>query len=147
MQILDKDFIQRELEKINIPFDPQIIEEVQTFLAKYIGPLNQQDSQYHIPAACAIICETIKIATVDKSSYTSTGVKIENIMRHMNSLSKEKFLDTIEAQLKKSDFEKHYLLEKVIHIKIAFRIFKKYKAIFERLSIQCKIPRSNIEQL
>lgn len=43
-------------------------------------------------------------------------------------------------QIKKSDFLKHSLVEKVSNIKIAFRVFKKYKTIFETLSYKNKIP-------
>lgn len=88
MQKIDEATIQKELFKLNIPFDMNIIREVHCFLDKFIGPLNFQDSQYHIPAACAIICETIKIPTVDQISLTGTGVKIENVMRHIGNLSK-----------------------------------------------------------
>lgn len=56
MQVLDKHFIKQKLSYNNIPCDSQVIEEVHAFLAKYIGPLDTQDANYHIPAACAIIC-------------------------------------------------------------------------------------------
>jgi len=88
MQKIDQISIQKQLSKLNIPYDMNIIREVHFFLDKFIGPLNFQDAQYHVPAACAIICETIKIPTVDHSSFTGTGVKVENVMRHIGNLSK-----------------------------------------------------------
>ena len=56
MQKVDESAIQRELQRLNIPYDMNIIKEVYLFLDKFIGPLSNQDAQYHIPAACAIIC-------------------------------------------------------------------------------------------
>jgi|JI10StandDraft_1071094.scaffolds.fasta_scaffold162960_4 hypothetical protein len=56
MQKIDENIIQRELFKYNIPYDMKIIKEIYNFLDKFIGPLTPQDAQYHIPAACAIIC-------------------------------------------------------------------------------------------
>jgi hypothetical protein len=56
MQKIDENTIQRELFKYNIPYDMKIIKEIYNFLDKFIGPLTTQDAQYHIPAACAIIC-------------------------------------------------------------------------------------------
>lgn len=54
-------------------------------------------------------------------------------MRHIDNLSKERFLETIETQIKKSNFSNHSLIEKVGKIKISFRVFKKFKTIFENL--------------
>ena len=88
MQKIDEGTIQRELTKLNIPFDLNIIREIHLFLDKFIGPLNAEDAQYHIPASCAILCETIKIPTVNPNTFTTTGVKIENVMRHVGKLSK-----------------------------------------------------------
>lgn len=68
--------------------------------------------------------------TIDQLSLTGTGIKIENVMRHIDSLSKERFLETIETQIKKSNFSNHSLIEKVGKIKISFRVFKKFKTIF-----------------
>jgi len=70
----------------------------------------------------------------------STGIKIENVMRHVGNLSKEKFLETIELQLKKSGLLNYGLIEKVGHIKISFRVFKKYQNIFVKFRQSSKIP-------
>jgi hypothetical protein len=56
MHKIDENTIQRELFKLNIPYDMKIIQEIYTFLDKFIGLLTFQDAQYHIPASCAIIC-------------------------------------------------------------------------------------------
>ena len=53
---IDEGAIQKELQRLNIPYDMQIIKQVHLFLSKFIGPMSPQDSLYHIPAACAIIC-------------------------------------------------------------------------------------------
>ncbi len=55
MQKIDEGTIQRELSKLNIPFDMNIIREIHSFLDRFIGPLNYEDAQYHIPASCAIL--------------------------------------------------------------------------------------------
>lgn len=42
---------------------------------------------------------------MNNTSKARVGVKIENVMRHIGNLSKEKFLETIITQLKKSDLK------------------------------------------
>jgi hypothetical protein len=122
-------------------------QEVRAFLGRYIGPQSPQDAQYHILAACAIIAETTRVSTVDGRAQTGSGVKVENVMRHLGELSKERFLEILEAQLRKAESSQHYLAEKVIHIKIAFRVFKKFKAIFGHLAQRTKPRIAHLEQL
>ena len=63
--------------------------------------------------------------------FTTTGIKVENVMRHLpNGVSKEEYLEVIQTQIKKWDDPDHVLAEKVNRLNISFRIFKKYKAIF-----------------
>ena len=87
---IDYEYIKKEVAKMNISFDIQTIHDVFIFIKDYIGSLCDTKPRLHIPAAAAIICESKKIPTVGNTGFTTSGTKVENIMRHLiDGVSKE----------------------------------------------------------
>ena len=59
------------------------------------------------------------------------GIKIENIMKRLKHLSKEKLLEIMDVQVQKYPEAPDHLKEKIKKVRIAYRMFKKYKNIFD----------------
>ena len=85
--------------KIDLSFTTDTIQSVHEFLNKHIGQLSQELPRYHIAAAAAIVSQCTKVATIGNSSEkVSSGMNIEKIMKRLNDLSKDVFLDTLNFQ-------------------------------------------------
>lgn len=68
-------------------------------------------------------------------------------MKRLKDLSKDTFLDTINLQLEKYATSQHHLKEKIPKIRVAYRSFKKYKAIFSELCNLAHIPQNIVSDL
>lgn len=89
-ETIDYLYVKKELDKMNISIDIQTIQCVYNFIQTYVGTLCDIRPRVHIPAAAAIICESRKIPTVDGKGFTTNGIKVEDIMRHLiEGVSKE----------------------------------------------------------
>ena len=72
------------------------MEDISSFLQEQASDAPNSISMYTIYAAAAIISELKQIPTVEGSQTKHTGIKIESFMRHMQVLSKEKFLEVLK---------------------------------------------------
>lgn len=106
---MDEMTIQREVDKMTMTFSPDLLSKVAHFLRSSLEPIWRHHPHLHVPAAAAIMCEITKLPTVGNLGLTGTGIKIENVMRHLEGVSKEAFLDTIELQISLWDHDHHAL--------------------------------------
>ena len=107
---IDYEYVKRYLTKMNISFDIETVHDVYNFIKEFIGSLCDTKPRLHIPAAAAIICENKKIPTVGNRGFTTSGIKVENIMRHLiPGVSKEEYLETVQVHIKKWNNASHFL--------------------------------------
>ena len=85
---MDYEDIRREMAKVTINFEREIINAVVRFLGQYYSCRPVEAQSYQVAAATAIVCETYKVPTVTSASPTGSGIKIENVMQHIGTLSK-----------------------------------------------------------
>ena len=80
-------------------FNLSITIEVEKFLKQHIGSIASEEPCYHIVAAAAIVCECTKVQAIDMREEVGNGIKIENIMKRLKHLSKEKLLEIMDVQV------------------------------------------------
>ena len=80
-------------------FDRTIIKKTIDFLKKFVEPFWIQKPSVHVPAATAIMSETTYFPTISQQGFTTSGIKIENVMRHLGEVGKEEYLDVIDFQI------------------------------------------------
>lgn len=62
-------------------------------------------------------------------------VTLEHVMRHIGNLSKEKYLEVLTRQVAKWREAPHWLKVKTENLKFAYRIYKKYRSVFDELTL------------
>lgn len=67
-------------------------------------------------------------------------MNIEKIMKRLNDLSKDVFLDTLNFQAEKFTTNEHYLKEKIAKVRLTYRSYKKFSKIFKELYKKAKLP-------
>lgn len=68
------------------------MQDISSFIQEQTLEAPSSISMYTIYAAAAIISELKQVPTLEGSQTTHTGIKIESFMKHMQMLSKDKFL-------------------------------------------------------
>lgn len=125
-----EELIVEHLKEINLNLDPETIELVQNYVIYTIGIINEIELEYQVYAGLAIISEISKLPTIGHFVQSKNGIKIENVMSHLDKLSKERFLDTLNRQLEKDKNAPQYLKKKVEDIRYSYRFYKKYQTTF-----------------
>ena len=84
-------------------------------------------------AALAIVGEIAKVNPVLSRGPVSCGIPLEMVLRHSVGLSKESLLEVVTRQCMKWREAPIELKTKIDEVKLAYRMYKKYRAVFEVL--------------
>lgn len=71
---------------------------------------------------------------MDNSGEVSTGIRLESIMKHLGKYSKETLLQEVIRQSEKWPETPLCLKSKIDQVNLAYRIYKKYRTLFQDLS-------------
>lgn len=112
---------------------PDIITKIFHFLKDHIG-LTSENGHYEVFAALAIVGEIAKVDPVLSRGPVSCGIPLEMVLRHSVGLSKESLLEVVTRQCMKWREAPIELKTKIEGVKLAYRMYKKYRAVFEALA-------------
>ncbi len=90
--------------------------------------------EYEIFAATAITGEVIVSRDLIENKAARTMVSLEHVMRHIGNFSKEKYLEVLTRQVAKWREAPHWLKLKTENLKFSYRIYKKYRSVFDELA-------------
>lgn len=68
-----------------------------------------------------------------RGQTTKSGITLESVMRHIGKMSREEFLNVLSRQISKWREAPYWLTIKIDNLKISYRIFKKYRSVFDDL--------------
>jgi hypothetical protein len=77
--------------------------------------------------------ETIVLDDISNTRRARSGITIEHVMRHSGRLSKEQLLEVLARQAAKWREAPLWLRAKTDRVKLSYRVYKKYRAVFDEL--------------
>ena len=92
---------------------------------------------YEVFAALAIVGEVAEVKSVDSLAPVGCGIPIEKVLRHCGGLSKESLLEVITRQCMKWREAPMALKAKIDNVKLSYRMYKKYRSVFESFAEKC----------
>lgn len=86
--------------------------------------------------------------SVNSGALVRCGIFLETVLRHMPGLSKESVLEVATRQCIKWREAPKWLSKKIDDVKMAYRVYKKYRAVFDKLAKQnCVVEDGTISNL
>lgn len=100
----------------------------------HLPTLSPEFKHYQIMAATAIVGETVVLSDLTSTLRVKSGITLERVMRHLGNLSKEQYLEVLAGLTHRWREAPLWLKAKTDNLKIAYRIYKKYRTVFESLA-------------
>jgi hypothetical protein len=111
--------------------DNYTLDATLSFLDTHVGTLPLPTVHYELLAATAIMGETIVLDDISNTRRARSGITIEHVMRHAGRLSKEQLLEVVTRQVAKWREAPLWLKAKTDRVKLSYRVYKKYRAVFD----------------
>ena len=127
---MDVDYAKRLLLQSCLGLDPDITATAIALLQEHVGLLPHKERDYAIFAAAAMAGENASLPDLEGHAARS-GVTVESVMKHIGNRSREEYLEVLTRQTEKWREAPLWLKEKIDHVKMSYRIFKKYRLVFE----------------